>query len=247
MNSPVMAGEYNRAVDVTPAGEPIHHEIDLVADSAAALEMTPDMQKGFTKMVAETLKLFGAPHYRDYHFLLTLSNHVAHFGLEHHECDDSRVGEGYLTNATQWTLDGGLLPHEYTHSWNGKYRRPAGLATPEYASPMETNLLWVYEGLTQYFGQVLTVRSGLQTPEQWRDQLARIAMTYSHRPGRAWRPLEDTATAAQTLYGAPFAFSNYRRGVDFYEEGALIWLEVDTILRQKSKGKKSMDDFAHLF
>jgi predicted metalloprotease with PDZ domain len=112
---------------------------------------------------------------------------------------------------------------------------------------MEGNLLWVYEGLTQYFGSVLTGRSGLETPEHWRDQLARIAMTYSHRPGRAWRPLEDTATAAQILYGAPYGFSNYRRSVDFYDEGLLIWLEVDTMLRQKSGGTKSMDDFAHLF
>ena len=246
VDSPVLMGEYMKKVPLQ-AGQSPAHELDIAADSEAALEMQPQQVEAFDNLVAEAAALFGAQHYREYHFLLTLSNHVAHFGLEHHECDDSRVGEGYLTNATQWTLDGGLLPHEYTHSWNGKYRRPAGLATPEYASPMETNLLWVYEGLTQYFGQVLTVRSGLQTPEQWRDQLARIAMTYSHRPGRAWRPLEDTATAAQTLYGAPFAFSNYRRGVDFYEEGALIWLEVDTILRQKSKGKKSMDDFAHLF
>ena len=112
---------------------------------------------------------------------------------------------------------------------------------------MEGNLLWVYEGLTEYFGYVLTGRSGLQTPEQWREQFAQIAMTYSHRPGRKWRSLEDTATAAQTLYGAPEAFSNYRRGVDYYDEGALIWLEADTIIRQNSGGKKSMDDFAHLF
>ena len=112
---------------------------------------------------------------------------------------------------------------------------------------MEGNLLWVYEGLTEYFGYVLTARSGLQTPEQWREQIAGIAMTYSHRPGRKWRPLEDTATAAQILYDAPEAFSNYRRSVDFYDEGALIWLEADTIIRQKSGGKKSMDDFAHLF
>jgi predicted metalloprotease with PDZ domain len=157
------------------------------------------------------------------------------------------VGESYLTDGSQWALGAMLLPHEYTHSWNGKYRRPAGLATPEYESPMEGNLLWVYEGLTEYCGYVLAARSGLQTPEQWRETFARIAMTYSYRPGRKWRSLEDTATAAQTLYEAPYAFSNYRRSVDFYDEGALIWLEADTIIRRQSKGKKSMDDFAHLF
>ena len=106
--------------------------------------------------MAEAGALYGARHYREYHFLLTLSDHVAHFGLEHHESNDSRVGEGYLTDPAQWTLEASLLPHEYTHSWNGKYRRPAGLATPDYEAPMEGNLLWVYEGLTEYFGYVLT-------------------------------------------------------------------------------------------
>ena len=246
VDSPVQMGEYMKKVPLQ-AGQSPAHELDIAADSEAALAMQPQQIKSFNNLVAEAGALFGARHYRDYHFLLTLSNHVAHFGLEHHECNDSRIGESYLTNPTEWTLDGPLLPHEYTHSWNGKYRRPAGLATPDYGTPMEGNLLWVYEGLTQYFGYVLTARSGLWTPEQWRDQIAKIAMTYSHRPGRLWRPLEDTAVAAQILYGAPFAFSDYRRGVDYYDEGALIWLEADTILRQKSGGKKSMDDFARLF
>jgi predicted metalloprotease with PDZ domain len=157
------------------------------------------------------------------------------------------VAESYLTDPGAWAMEASLLPHEYTHSWNGKYRRPAGLATPDYEKPMDGNLLWVYEGLTEYFGYVLTARSGLQTPEQWRDNYALVAMMYSHRPGRKWRSLEDTAIAAQTLYAAPEAFSNYRRSVDYYDEGALIWLEADTIIRQKSNGAKSMDDFAHLF
>jgi predicted metalloprotease with PDZ domain len=246
IDSPVLMGEYMKKVPLQ-AGQTPSHELDIVADSAAALRMQPQQTQAFDNLVAEAGALYGARHYRDYHFLLTLSNHVAHFGLEHHESNDSRVGETYLTDENQWTLEASLLPHEYTHSWNGKYRRPAGLATPEYESPMEGDLLWVYEGLTQYFGYVLTGRSGLQTPEQLREDFARIAMSYSHRPGRLWRPLEDTATAAQILYGSPFAFSNYRRTVDFYDEGALIWLEADTIIRQKSGDKKSMDDFAHLF
>ena len=246
IDSPVLMGEYMKKLPLQEGKTPTH-QLDIAADSEAALQIQPQQIQAFDNLVAEAGALFGARHYRDYHFLLTLSNHVAHFGLEHHECNDSRMGENYLTDDNQWTLGAGLLPHEYTHSWNGKYRRPAGLATPEYESPMETNLLWVYEGLTQYFGYVLTGRSGLMTPQQLRDQFARIAMTYSHRPGRLWRPLEDTATAAQILYGAPYAFSNYRRGPDFYDEGALIWLEADTIIRQKSGDKKSMDDFAHLF
>jgi predicted metalloprotease with PDZ domain len=246
VDSPVLMGQYMKKVPLQVGKTPAH-ELDIVADSSAALELSSEQTRAFDNLVAEAGALYGARHYREYHFLLTLSDHVAHFGLEHHESNDSRVGEGYLTDPTQWTLGASLLPHEYTHSWNGKYRRPAGLATPEYESPMEGNLLWVYEGLTEYFGYVLTGRSGLQTPEQWREQIAQIAMTYSHRPGRKWRSLEDTATDAQDLYGAAEAFSNYRRSVDYYDEGALIWLEADTIIRQKSGGKKSMDDFAHLF
>ena len=246
VDSPVLMGQYLQRIPLQ-AGKLPAHELDVVADDAAALELRPQQLKAFDNLVAEAGALYGARHYREYHFLLTLSNHVAHFGLEHHESNDSRVGEGYFGDPAEWTLGASLLPHEYTHSWNGKYRRPAGLATPEYQAPMEGNLLWVYEGLTEYFGYVLTGRSGLQTPEQWREQYAEIAMTYSHRPGRKWRSLEDTATAAQSLYAAPEAFSNYRRSVDYYDEGALIWLEADTIIRQNSGGKKSMDDFAHLF
>jgi predicted metalloprotease with PDZ domain len=246
VDSPVIIGQYMKKISLQPGKTPAH-ELDIVADDAAALEIEPQGAKDFDNLVVEAGLLYGARHYREYHFLLTLSDHVAHFGLEHHESNDSRTAESYLTDSSEWTLGASLLPHEYTHSWNGKYRRPAGLATPDYASPMEGNLLWVYEGLTEYFGYVLTARSGLQTPEQWREQIADLAMRYSHRPGRKWRSLEDTATAAQTLYEAPEAFSNYRRGVDFYDEGALIWLEADTIIRQKSGGTKSMDDFAHLF
>jgi len=246
VDSPVLMGQYMKKVALQ-AGKSPAHELDMAADSMAALQILPQQTQAFDNLVAEAGALYGARHYREYRFLLTLSDHVAHFGLEHHESNDSRVGEGYLTDSSLWTLGAALLPHEYTHSWNGKYRRPAGLATPEFEAPMDGNLLWVYEGLTEYFGYVLATRSGLQTPEQWRELLAGIAMTYAHRPGRKWRSLEDTATAAQSLYEAPMAFSNYRRSVDFYDEGALLWLEADTIIRQNSGGKKTMDDFAHLF
>ena len=246
VDSPVLMGEYMKRIALQKGQTPAH-ELDIAGDSEAALEMRQEQVKAFDNLVAEAGALFGARHYREYRFLLTLSNHVAHFGLEHHECSDSRANENYLTDETEWALTAPLLPHEYTHSWNGKYRRPGGLTTPDYESPLETNLLWVYEGLTQYFGYVLTARSGLQTAEQWRENLARTAMTYSHRPGRNWRPLEDTAIAAHTLQGAAYANSNYRRAVDYYDEGALIWLEADTIIRAKSMGKKSLDDFARLF
>ena len=245
VDSPVIAGEYYRAVDVTPPGEPIHHEIDMVADSAAALEMSPELQKKFTNLVAETGKLFGARHYRDYHFLLTLSDHVAHFGLEHHESNDSRTGERALLSPPGQRGVGGLLSHEFVHSWNGKFRRPADLSTPEYETPMQTDLLWVYEGLTDFLGPLLAARSGLWTPEQYRDNLASIAAQLGPgRPGRTWRPLQDTADAIPGMFRGG---GSWKRGADYYDEGDLLWLEVSMTIQRESQGKKSIEDFCHLF
>jgi predicted metalloprotease with PDZ domain len=246
VDSPVIMGAHFKAVPLQ-AGKMPPHELNVAADSEAALTLTPEQTQGFDNLVAEAGALYGARHYRDYHFLLSLSDHVAHFGLEHHESNDSRLGEKYFIDPGAWKLGGSLLPHEYTHSWNGKYRRPFDLATPEYQTPMQTEMLWVYEGLTEYFGFVLAARSGLETPQDWRDEYAEIAMDYSYRAGRQWRPLEDTATAAQVLQQANDGFTNWRRSVDYYDEGALIWLEADTIIRQKTENQKSMDNFAHLF
>jgi len=248
VDSPVIAGEYYRAVDVTPPGESIHHEIDLVADSAAALEMSPEVQKAFTSMVAESGKVFGARHYRDYHFLLTLSDHVAHFGLEHNECDDSRTGERSLLTPEGRRGVAGLLGHEFVHSWNGKFRRPADLAVPYYEVPMKTDLLWVYEGLTSYLGPLLAARSGMWTPEQYREDLATTAADMGPgRPGRTWRPLQDTADAVAGEAPGRAGWGDWRRGVDYYPEGDLIWLEVATIIHDKTQGKKSFEDFCRAF
>ena len=247
VDSPVVAGEYFRAIDLTPPGEPIHHEIDLVADSAAALNMSPETRKGLTSLVAESGKLFGARHYRDYHFLLTLSDHVAHFGLEHHECNDSRLPERVLVAPDASFHVGGLLAHEFAHSWNGKFRRPADLTTPYYEAPMKTDLLWVYEGLTDYLGPLLAARSGLWTAEQYRESLASIAAELGPgRPGRKWRPLLDTAVGVPGVDSGR-GWLNWRRGVDYYDEGDLIWLEVATILHREGHGGKSIDDFCHAF
>lgn len=246
VDSPVIMGEYVKVVPLQQGQNP-PHEMDIAADSDSALQMKPEQLMAFDNLVAESGALFGARHYRDYHFLLSLSDHVAHFGLEHHESNDSRVGERYLVDDSLWTLGASLLPHEFTHSWNGKYRRPADLATPEYQTPMQSELLWVYEGMTEYFGYVLTARSGLWTPEQWREQYAMLAQEFTYRPGRQWRSLEDTATAAQLLYDASSAWNSWRRSVDYYDEMALVWLEADVIIRQQTGNKKSMDDFAHLF
>jgi predicted metalloprotease with PDZ domain len=244
VDSPIIAGEFLKVVKL--ADDPLT-EMDIAADSAAALEPAQEVWDHYKNLVEQTNKLFGAHHYRDYHFLYSLSDHVAHFGLEHHESDDSRVEERGLVDETARKMEASLLPHEYVHSWNGKYRRPAGLATPDYQQPMQDDLLWVYEGLTNYLGTVLTARSGLLTPEQERDDLAMTAAALDHVPGRAWRNLQDTADAAPELYFSPQAWHSWRRGTDFYEEDTLNWLWVDTIIRQQSKGKKSIDDFCHLF
>ena len=250
VDSPVITGQYYRSIDLTPPGEPIHHEIDMVADSEAALDMSPQIQKSMTNLVAESGKLFGVRHYRDYHFLLALSDHVAHFGLEHHESNDSRLPERALLMPSAGMSLGGLLAHEFVHSWNGKYRRPADLTTPEFETPMKTDLLWVYEGLTDYLGPMLAARSGLWTPEEYHEYLAAIAaMLGPGRPGRTWRPLLDTAIGEPepgTGFGAR-GWLNWRRGTDYYDEGDLVWLEVATIIHRETKGQKSIDDFCHAF
>ena len=248
VDSPVIAGQYYRAIDLTPPGETIHHEIDMVADSAAALNMSPEIQKDMTNLVAESGKLFGARHYRDYHFLLTLSDHVAHFGLEHHESNDSRLPERVLLTPDAGVSVGLLLPHEFAHSWNGKFRRPADIATPDFEKPMQDELLWGYEGLTDFVGPLLAARSGLITPAQYHEFLANTAaMLGPGRPGRTWRPLLDTATAVAGFgYGA-HGWTNWRRSVDYYDEGDLMWLEVATIIHRETHGQKSIDDFCHLF
>ena len=247
VDSPVVAGEYYRVLDITPPGEPIHHEIDIVADSEAALNMSPEVQQGMVNLVAESGKLFGTRHYRDYHFLLTLSDHVAHFGLEHHESNDSRLPERVLLGPDAGYSVGGLLAHEFVHSWNGKFRRPADLSTPYYEVPMKTDLLWVYEGLTDYLGPMLAARSGLWTPAQYHEVIAGISASLGPgRPGRTWRPLLDTAVAEPGL-GFARGWFNWRRGTDYYDEGDLIWLEVATIINRESHGQKSIDDFCHLF
>ena len=246
VDSPVLAGRYFRAIQLTPGQTP-SHEIDMVADSADALEMPEETQEEYKRLVAETGALFGVRHYRDYHFLLTLSDNVAHFGLEHHESSDDRVDEKTMIDPALRVENADLLPHEFTHSWNGKFRRPAGLAIPDYNTPMKTDLLWVYEGLTQYLCQVLAARSGLWTPEEMRERLATVAAGLDYQAGREWRPLQDTADAAQLLYFAAPEWQNWRRSTDFYDEGTLIWLDVDTTIRKITNDKKSMNDFCRLF
>jgi predicted metalloprotease with PDZ domain len=246
IDSPVVAGAHLRTIPLGSDGG-VPHVIDAVADSEEALEMTPQQLAAYKQLVAEAGALFGAHHYRDYHFLYSLSDQVTSFGLEHHESSDDRVGERTLIEDDRRRGEAELLPHEFVHSWNGKYRRPRGLATRDYQEPMRGELLWVYEGLTQYLGWVLTGRSGLLSDEEERERVASAAAYLDLEPGRAWRSLEDTAIAAQVLYGAPASWHSMRRGVDFYNEGLLIWLDADVTIRTKTHGNKSLDDFCHAF
>lgn len=244
VDSPVATGEYMRVV---PLAENPHQELDITADSAAALNAPDEVLDHYKALTEQAYKLFGAHHFRDYHFLFTLSDHTAHFGLEHHESNDSRIWENGLTDSSAILLSAGLLPHEYVHSWNGKYRRPADLTTPDFEVPMKTDLLWVYEGLTSYLGDVLSARSGLRTPEQYRDELASIAADLDHRSGRVWRNLQDTADGVPSMQDAPDEWTSWRRDLDYYDEDVLNWLWVDTIIRQQSHGQKSLDDFCRSF
>ena len=246
VDSPVLAGEFLRTVvlDERPGRRVV---LDMAADAEADLAIPAELLDGYNRLVKEADALFGARHFGNYHFLLTLSDKVSHFGLEHHESSDDRVRERSLVDADRRRLMLGLLPHEYVHSWNGKYRRPADLMPDDFAAPIDSNLLWVYEGLTQYLGWVLTARSGLTTIAENLDELAMRAAELDARGGRMWRTLEDTATAAQLLYESGDAWTAWRRGVDFYDEGTLIWLEADVTIRKLSGGKRSLDDFCKRF
>ena len=247
VDSPVIAGKHFRTIDLTPAGSAVHRYLDIVGDSAAAIVISDKQVAGYRNLVEQAQALFHTHHYASYHFLLTLSDHTSVGGLEHHQSSDDRArgGSRMLVDAGHFMLDGSLLPHEYTHSWNGKFMRPAGLWQPDFAQPQYTKLLWVYEGLTVYLGDVLTARSGLWSADTWREVLAYRAASMAYRSGRAWRPLIDTTTAVN--YGAPSAWVNWRRENDFYPEGELLWLAVDAKIRELSNDKYSIDDFAQNF
>ena len=246
IDSPLLTGTHLRRVDLTPpSGVP--HFLDMISDNEAALDISPEEVGAYKHLVTEANALFGTHHYNHYDFLYTLSDQVAHFGLEHHQSSDDRVAERSLIDDDLRRTRAGLLPHEFVHSWNGKYRRPSGLATGNYSTPMKDDLLWVYEGLTEYLGAILTARSGLLSPEEFREDLALVAATMNNRPGRTWRPLQDANDEAQLLYNTRSDWDSWRRDVDFYDEGYLIWLEADVKIRQLTNGNKSLDNFCKIF
>jgi predicted metalloprotease with PDZ domain len=246
VDSPVITGAYFRTIDLSPGQRP-EHFLHIAADGPAALYAGPAEVMHLRQLVAETGALFGVRHYRRYDFLLALSDTMPPDGVEHHESSDNRTPEALFLDPEVRETQTDLLAHEFTHSWNGKYRRPIGLVSPDFQTPLKGDLLWVYEGLTQYLGVILAARSGFWTPEQLREYLAATAAYLNDWPGRTWRDLQDTAISSQILYGAPGAGTARRRGADYYDESTLIWLETDTIIRRETRGKKSLDDFCRKF
>lgn len=249
VDSPVIAGKYFREIDITPAGSSVHRYLDMVGDSAAAIDIPDAQLADYRHLIEQAEALFHTHHYEDYHLLLTASDYVSTGGLEHHQSSDDRARSGakIFADADHFMLDASLLPHEYTHSWNGKFMRPAKLWQPDFESPEHAQMVWVYEGLTVYLGDMLTARSGLWSPETWRQAVAYRAAVMAHQTGREWRPLMDTTDAAQLLYGSSSAWSNWRRQTDFYREGQLLWLAVDMKIRTLSHDQRSIDDFAQHF
>jgi predicted metalloprotease with PDZ domain len=248
IDSPLYAGVNFKRVDLSTGPDNLVY-MDVFSDKPEQLEITPEELQFHKNLVVQAQKLFNSRHYDHYDLLYSLSDSVAGQGLEHHQSSENGTRANYFTDWAAGIAGRALLPHEYTHSWNGKFRRPADLWTPNFNVPMQNDLLWVYEGLTNYYGDVLTARSGLRTPEQARDAIAQIAATFEASPGRNWRSLQDTTNQPIiSQHGAtPEIWQSWQRGVDYYPESDLIWLDADTKIRQLSNGQKSLDDFAKLF
>ena len=243
IDSPIVTGAHERAFDLGGG-----HELDAAADSAAGIALTPKFLTGMKHLVREGPALYGGKHYRDYHFLLSMSDDIEANGIEHHESSDNRAGERYASDDAVFSIFADLLPHEYSHSWNGKYRRPADLFPVDYQQPERTDLLWVYEGLNQYNGEKLSTRARLNSFSTELDTLAEAAASMDVESGRQWRPLRDVADAAALLYVAPGEYSALRRTAgDFYIEDDLIWLEADVTIRRLTHGARSLDDFCRLW
>ena len=247
-DSPVFAGRHFKQVDLTPRGSTVPVRLNVVADADKHLEAKPEQLQLHRNLVVQALKLYGAQHYDHYDFLLALTEQLGGIGLEHQRSSENSQDPDYFTGWKEKTGFSDLLAHEYTHSWNGKYRRPADLWTPNYNVPMQDSLLWVYEGQTQYWGNVLAARSGMRPLDASRDALALVAATYAdNRPGLAWRNVQDTTNDPIIASRAPRAYRNYQLSEDYYSAGQMIWLEADAVIREKTGNRKSLDDFARAF
>ncbi len=242
VDSPILAGRYGRTWDLSP-----RVKLATYADDPAELNATPEQIDAHKRLVDQAVKTFGAQHYDRYTFLLSITDELGGIGLEHHRSSENGVTPGYFTKWNEGPGRRNLLPHEYTHSWDGKFRRGADLWTPDYRTPMRGSLLWVYEGQTQFWGYVLQARSGLVSKQDTLDQYAAIMALYDSQPARAWRDLVDTTNDPVISARRPKGWTSWQRSEDYYNEGLLVWMDVDSLLREKSGGTRSIDDFARAF
>lgn len=242
VDSPVLAGRYYKRWTLSP-----RVDLDVYADTPDELAATPDQIDAHKRLVEQSVKLFGAQHYDRYVFLLSISDVMGGIGLEHHRSSENGVKPGYFTKWKDGPGARNLLPHEYTHSWDGKFRRGADLWTPDFRTPMRDSLLWVYEGQTQFWGYVLQARSGIVSKQDTLDMYASILASLDNRPARQWRPMIDTTNDPTISQRRPKGWVSWQRSEDYYNEGLLVWMEVDSILRRESRGTKSIDDFARAF
>jgi predicted metalloprotease with PDZ domain len=246
IDSPVYAGRYASRLDLDPNGAaPVH--LNLFADRPELLAIKPEQLEAHRNLVQQAYRLYGSHHYAHYDFLYSLSDQVQQNGLEHHQSSEDGSEPDAITDWNKTAYGRDLLAHEFTHSWNGKFRRPADLWTPNFNVPMQDSLLWVYEGQTEYWGQVLTARAGLWTQQQALDELALTAASYEVQAGRRWRALQDTTNDEIINPRRPMSWHNWQRFEDYYSESQLIWLDADTLIRERSQGKRSLDDFARTF
>lgn len=251
VDSPIFAGRHFKRVDLDP--EPGSRDrrsrvtLNIMADAPELLEAKPEHIAAHRNLVREADLLFGARHFDHYDFLLALSERMGGIGLEHQRSSENGTTPRYFTEWDRRFPGRDLLPHEYAHSWNGKFRRPEDLWTPNYNVPMRDSLLWLYEGQTQYWGYVLAARSGLWTKQQALDAIASTAALYDHRVGRTWKSLQDTTNDPIAMARRPQPWSSWQRGEDYYSEGLLMWLDVDTVLRERTNDRRSLDDFAKAF
>ena len=246
-DSPILTGQYFQEFVVAPVISPKHY-VDVASDAPEDSKLSPAVLAGIAKLVLEADALYRSHHYNDYHFLVALSDVIgSDVTVEHGQSSEYGVPEKFFSNEGFLLAGADLLPHEFSHSWNGKYRRPVGLYQPDFATAQQGALLWVYEGMTQYLGNILAARAGLKSQSQYRDILAQSAANLDYTPGREWRSTEDTAIAASILRGGSQAWSNWRRGQDYYDEGQLVWLDADTLIRKLTNNQKSLDDFQNIF
>lgn len=246
VDSPIFAGANYRRIDIDPSGDDVH--LNIVADEASNIAATPEQLAKYEALVQQADRLFGSRHFDRYDFLLALTDRLGGIGLEHHRSSENTHNPDHFTAWNRHAGARALLPHEFTHSWNGKFMRPHDELTPNYNVPTENSLLWVYEGQTEYWGDVLSARSGLHSKEEALVVLADLAAFYQHQPGRQWRPLQDTTNHNLLGYRVPGQWPSWMRGTgDYYGEAALIWLDADTLIRELTDDRRSLDDFARSF